>query len=449
MVLSDQLHHGLLNPTIKTNSLYPGFFRLKSSRLVKSQFSSVLCKSQSSNAVLPNSPCLDSQYKVEELVGVGSFGRVHKGVHRESKQVVAIKHLLKNRNKIPIEKTLDKLRREVDIMKKLDCHNIAKLHDYIEDSESVFMVLDYCEGGDLLQHLENNGPMLETDLLAVAKESLDFIHSCHQKGIYHGDIKPANFCFTRKNILSCHRHSQNLQPWLKAIDFGCSQYCTGNQRLVKRAGTPVFMAPEILSRNYSLEADMWSLGIMLYQLYTGKFPYWAEDIGAKSISLDEVFSAVSNKPIQFDSASWRVISSEGLDFIRCCLTRDPALRITSTEALSHNWIRQSANSCQGLGSLLSLHINALKKSMAKSAAAVAANTKSGAMPNLSLNNINTTPAGIMDSNLPNGIEGNSNKSQQLPSSFNPFTARQVMHPAVAGVPFTAPITTPAPLPAAA
>lgn len=100
------------------------------------------------------------------------------------------------------------------------------------------------------------------------------------------------------------------------------------------------MAPEIFDRDYHWEADMWSLGIMLYQLYARRFPYWRTYEQCRHAKLDEVAELVADHPIRFDYGPWLSMSTEGREFMERCLIRDYGQRMTVTEALSHDWLNQ-------------------------------------------------------------------------------------------------------------
>lgn len=105
----------------------------------------------------------------------------------------------------------------------------------------------------------------------------------------------ANFCIKDEyRHPYCASHAALFRtPWLKAIDFGCSQMHFRNTRLTKRSGTPVYMAPEIFRRDYSSEVDVWSTGVTLYQLFCRRFPFWDGDSYSRALSLDEVAKAIT------------------------------------------------------------------------------------------------------------------------------------------------------------
>lgn len=112
------------------------------------------------------------------------------------------------------------------------------------------------------------------------------------------------------------------------------------RRLSKRTGTPVYMAPEIYQREYHVEADMWSIGVMLYQLFSRRFPFWENVETCKASKLEDVALAVSEADISYKYGPWLTMSKEGRDFIDRCLQRDVSDRLTIDEALKHPWIKK-------------------------------------------------------------------------------------------------------------
>lgn len=286
------------------------------------------------------------------LLGAGSFGQVHLGAHAESKKPVAVKVLPKHRPKLSRGKVVEKLAREVHILQRLQpCPRVVALEGCYEDHDSVAVVTEACMGGDLQKYSDTHGPLTERSLALVALEVLSMISSCHQLGVLHGDVKPANFC-----IKDEHRHPYCTSdaallrsPWLLAIDFGCSQLHHGFPRLSKRSGTPVYMAPEIFNRSYSFEADVWSTGVLLYQMFTRRFPFWEGDAYSRALSLDEVARAISGADIKYDFGPWLTMSPEGLQFVQACLTREAKARISVDEALQHPWLRRVLAAPQSAG----------------------------------------------------------------------------------------------------
>ena len=100
----------------------------------------------------------------------------------------------------------------------------------------------------------------------------------------------------------------------------------------------MYMAPEVYARDYNVEADMWSAGVMLYQLFAKRFPFWDNLETCKASKLEEVAVAVNEAPITFDYGPWLRMSVEGREFMAGCLQRDPHRRMTVEQALAHPWL---------------------------------------------------------------------------------------------------------------
>ncbi|KAG2496405.1 hypothetical protein HYH03_005632 [Edaphochlamys debaryana] len=319
--------------------------------LVYSASSPLATSSTESQLELGWKTTVREDYVTGPSLGVGSFGSVNTGFHSQTGEKVAIKKLPKERPRLSRQKTLEKLQRELTLLDRLDSPRVVQLIDCYEDEDNVYLVTEVCEGGDLQKFSDTYGPLTERCLAFVAQEVLQVIRSCHRLGIVHGDVKPANFC-----IKDEHRHpyaaspsALQRTPWLKAIDFGCSQLHYKHTRLSKRSGTPVYMAPEIFKRDYSFEVDVWSTGVLLYQLYCRQFPFWHGDSYNKALSLDEVARAITEADIRMDFGPWLTASKECIDFVRGCLTRDPHKRLTLDEALSHPFITMHTQSPSDAG----------------------------------------------------------------------------------------------------
>eukprot|EP00882_Tetradesmus_deserticola_P004577 GHRQ01004826.1.p1 GENE.GHRQ01004826.1~~GHRQ01004826.1.p1 ORF type:complete len:317 (+),score=127.36 GHRQ01004826.1:409-1359(+) len=235
-------------------------------------------------------------YVKGKLVGQGSFGSVYLGIDLHTGKEVAVKVMPKQRGKLTKDRTLQKLAKEVGILQSMQqCRNVVRLQGCFETHEEVMLVTDMCKGGDLQKLSDDHGALPERAVALIAYEVLQVVEKCHELGILHGDLKPANFVLADRTQNPLFSNDINLlfgKPWLLAIDFGCSQYLT-HVRFSKRTGTPVYMAPEIFDRDYHWEADVWALGIMLYQLYARRFPFWRTYEECRHAKLDEVAALVA------------------------------------------------------------------------------------------------------------------------------------------------------------
>ncbi|PWA35002.1 CDPK-related protein kinase [Artemisia annua] len=272
---------------------------------------------------------IGSKYEIGEEVGRGHFGFTCKAKFKKGEfkgRDVAVKVIPKSKMTTAI--AIEDVRREVKILRALTGHNnLVKFYDAYEDHEKVYVVMELCEGGELLDRiLSRGGKYSEDDAKAVLIQILNVVAFCHLQGVVHRDLKPENFLFTSKDENS---------P-LKAIDFGLSDFVKPDERLNDIVGSAYYVAPEVLHRSYSTEADVWSIGVIAYILLCGSRPFWAR-------SESGIFRAVLKADPSFDEVPWPTLSSDAKDFVKRLLNKDPRKRMTAAQGLSHPWIRSTAN----------------------------------------------------------------------------------------------------------
>ncbi|XP_010503722.1 PREDICTED: CDPK-related kinase 5 [Camelina sativa] len=268
-----------------------------------------------------------SKYELGDEVGRGHFGytcaaKFKKGDNKG--QQVAVKVIPKAKMTTAI--AIEDVRREVKILRALSGHNnLPHFYDAYEDHDNVYIVMELCEGGELLDRiLSRGGKYTEEDAKTVMIQILNVVAFCHLQGVVHRDLKPENFLFTSKEDTS----------QLKAIDFGLSDYVRPDERLNDIVGSAYYVAPEVLHRSYSTEADIWSVGVIVYILLCGSRPFWARTESG-------IFRAVLKADPSFDDPPWPLLSSEARDFVKRLLNKDPRRRLTAAQALSHPWIKDS------------------------------------------------------------------------------------------------------------
>ncbi|KAL6337878.1 hypothetical protein AAG906_002343 [Vitis piasezkii] len=268
-----------------------------------------------------------NKYEIGEEVGRGHFGytcsaRFKKGELKG--QNVAVKVIPKAKMTTAI--AIEDVRREVKILRALTGHNnLVQFYDAYEDHDNVYIVMELCEGGELLDRiLSRGGKYTEEDAKAVMIQILNVVSFCHLQGVVHRDLKPENFLFTSKD--------ENSQ--LKAIDFGLSDFVKPDERLNDIVGSAYYVAPEVLHRSYTTEADVWSIGVIAYILLCGSRPFWARTESG-------IFRAVLKADPSFDEPPWPSLSSEARDFVRRLLNKDPRKRMTAAQALCHPWIKNN------------------------------------------------------------------------------------------------------------
>ncbi|XWS54829.1 hypothetical protein CRYUN_Cryun10bG0122900 [Craigia yunnanensis] len=268
---------------------------------------------------------LRSRLEVGEEVGRGHFGYTCSAKFKKGEfkgQQVAVKVIPKSKMTTAI--AVEDVRREVKILRALTGHNnLVKFYDAFEDHDNVYIVMELCEGGELLDRiLARGGKYSEDDAKAVMVQILNVVAFCHLQGVVHRDLKPENFLYTSKEENSL----------LKAIDFGLSDFVRPDERLNDIVGSAYYVAPEVLHRSYSTEADVWSIGVIAYILLCGSRPFWARTESG-------IFRAVLKADPNFNEAPWPSLSSEAKDFVKRLLNKDPRKRMTAAQALSHPWIQ--------------------------------------------------------------------------------------------------------------
>lgn len=147
----------------------------------------------------------------------------------------------------------------------MDHQNIVKLYEAYEDSSNFYLIMDYLKGGELYDQIVRRSYFSEKEGAIIMYQVLCAVNYLHKKGFVHRDLKPENICLD---------HGSHV----KIIDFGTARKLTKGKRLKQTIGTPFYMAPEIFNVNkYDEKVDLWSLGIVLYILLTGKAPYYGKE----------------------------------------------------------------------------------------------------------------------------------------------------------------------------
>ncbi|XP_074263601.1 serine/threonine-protein kinase PEPKR2-like [Silene latifolia] len=253
---------------------------------------------------------LEDDYFKIKTIGKGRFGSVWLCRCKASGREYACKTLRKG------EETVH---REVEIMQHLSGHpGIVMLNAVYEDDEYFHLVMELCSGGRLVDQMTKEGRYSEQRAANVMKELMLVIKYCHEMGVVHRDIKPENILLTSSGKM-------------KLADFGLAVRVSGGQSLTGVAGSPAYVAPEILSGSYKEKVDIWSAGILFHALLTGGLPF-------KGDSLEEVFEAIKSTKLDFHFGIWQSVSKPARDLIGKILTRDVSSRFSADDVLGHPFI---------------------------------------------------------------------------------------------------------------
>lgn len=266
---------------------------------------------------------IGDKYVLGRELGRGEFGITYLCTDRESKEALACKSISKRKLRTAID--IEDVRREVAIMSTLPEHaNVVRLRATYEDNENVHLVMELCEGGELFDRIVARGHYSERAAATVARTVAEVVRMCHSNGVMHRDLKPENFLFANKKENS---------P-LKAIDFGLSVFFKPGEKFTEIVGSPYYMAPEVLKKNYGPEVDIWSAGVILYILLCGVPPFWAET--EQGVAL-----AILRGVLDFKREPWPQISDSAKSLVRQMLDPDPRRRLTALQVLEHPWIQNA------------------------------------------------------------------------------------------------------------
>lgn len=283
-------------------------------------------------------------YNFSEKIGSGTYGTVYSASENCTGRHVAVKEIGSGRTASK-SRGCNKARQEAKILETLqDCSSVVGFRRFFEEEgkeSHSYIVMELCGGGDLETFTKENGPVSERQAGVVAYEVLNMLRSCHQKRILHGDVKAANFAIHSEIQQQIFKHGPTrlLRPgWLKGIDFGTCQQL-GYGRVSKRVGTPTHWAPEVFGGRYCTEADMWSLGVLLYELMAGRNPFFTKEEEIAMRNSNEILKAIMHRKPDFNYGPWLNCSAQGIDFIKGLLMLDPRMRARPCEGLQHPWIK--------------------------------------------------------------------------------------------------------------
>ncbi|XP_015789030.1 maternal embryonic leucine zipper kinase [Tetranychus urticae] len=256
-------------------------------------------------------------YLHREKLGEGGFSKVRLATHLLTGQKVAIKCM----DKTKLGEDLFRVKTEINALKTLDHQHIAKLLQVIETDQMIYLILEYCSGGELFDYIVSKNRLSEKESQVIMGCLVHCLAYLHSNGFAHRDLKPENILFDKNHKI-------------KLIDFGLAAQSKDNpqslQNLRTCCGSPAYAAPELISGNiYSGPAvDVWSAGVILYALLVGQLPFDDDNMG-------NLYKKIQAG--KFNMPSW--LSAEAKSLIQSMIQIDPKKRVTVKELLENPWIK--------------------------------------------------------------------------------------------------------------
>eukprot|EP01125_Pyxidicula_operculata_P013451 TRINITY_DN4465_c0_g1_i1.p1 TRINITY_DN4465_c0_g1~~TRINITY_DN4465_c0_g1_i1.p1 ORF type:complete len:275 (-),score=2.61 TRINITY_DN4465_c0_g1_i1:53-877(-) len=252
------------------------------------------------------------EYRIgSDNIGSGSNTVVRVATHTRTSQLSAVKIIDIAQSQVRV-----RAHREAEILRELGKHkHIIQLHTHQEDDRFLYLFMEYAPGGDLFSLVHKQGSLDENKARTFFRQILEALTHCHSHSVIHHDVKLENMVLGKDNIV-------------RLSDFGLSVRKLGVETVTTFAGSPLYMAPEVMSRQpHDERIDIWSLGVCLYIMVSGTFPFVAN-------TYEEL-----EERVLFHNISYVHCASENFnDLVRGLLRKDPEARLTLQDVRKHPWM---------------------------------------------------------------------------------------------------------------
>jgi serine/threonine protein kinase len=254
-------------------------------------------------------------YVVLEHIGEGSFGKVYKARRKNTGFTVAMKFINKHGKN---EKDIKNLRQEIGILRTLNHENIILMFDAFETEREFCVVTEYAQG-ELFDILTDDQRLPEKTVQQIAKQLVKALHYLHSHRIIHRDMKPQNVLIGSNGRI-------------KLCDFGFARAMSNNTMvLTSIKGTPLYMSPELVKEQpYDSSSDLWSLGVILYELFVGQPPFYTN-------SIYTLINHIVKDPVKYPTD----MSKEFKSFLQGLLQKNPAKRLNWPHLLDHPFVKET------------------------------------------------------------------------------------------------------------
>eukprot|EP00010_Vexillifera_abyssalis_P007815 CAMPEP_0201544394 /NCGR_PEP_ID=MMETSP0173_2-20130828/1000_1 /ASSEMBLY_ACC=CAM_ASM_000268 /TAXON_ID=218659 /ORGANISM="Vexillifera sp., Strain DIVA3 564/2" /LENGTH=739 /DNA_ID=CAMNT_0047952489 /DNA_START=9 /DNA_END=2228 /DNA_ORIENTATION=+ len=267
---------------------------------------------------------ITSLYEVEQELGTGAFAVVKVVRQKSTNTEYAAKFIEKAQLASEDKKMLE---REVAILKRLRHPNIISLKAVCETEKHLILITELARGGELFDRIHDLGAHAESDVVKIARQLISAIGYLHSKGIAHRDLKPENILLRDKEGLV-----------IKLADFGLGRIIDPGVAMSTMCGTPSYVAPEVLlGEKYTLQVDMWSVGVIVYILLSGRMPFFGK-------KMQDLAERIITGKYAFPEERWSHISKSAKAFVSALLQTDPSVRLTPKQAYMHPFLRTQSPS---------------------------------------------------------------------------------------------------------
>ena len=273
---------------------------------------------------------VETRYDIIKIIGEGGFGKVYYAKNKFSNTEVSIKTINKSKNENLLFDNLS-IKNEIDVLKSLSHPNIMKIYEFYSNEESYFLVNEYIKYGELSKRIKQTFSELQISVIIFQiLKGLSYIHS---HNIIHRDIKLENIMINDiENILINGKIEQFY--WIKIIDFGIAKFTSSNKKEKGMTGTLYYMAPEVIKQNYNYKCDIWSVGIILYILLTGKYPF-------DSLVKSRIKTKIEDGEFDEENIKYKNSSKELKDLLKHLLNVNPTFRYNAKDALKHDFFKKN------------------------------------------------------------------------------------------------------------
>ncbi|TPX07013.1 uncharacterized protein E0L32_011081 [Thyridium curvatum] len=276
------------------------------------------------------------RWQLGHFVGGGTFGNVYAAMNLDTGHLMAVKEIrLQDPKLIPTIAT--QIKDEMRVLESVDHPNVVSYYGIEVHRDRVYIFMEFCSGGSLANLLEHGRIEDEQVIMVYALQLLEGLMYLHDAKIAHRDIKPENILLDHNGII-------------KYVDFGAAKVIARQGRTLVQdltstkpnksmTGTPMYMSPEVIkgeNPGHFGAVDVWSLGCVILEMATGRRP-WTNLDNEWAI----MYNIAQGNPPQLPTTDQ--LSQQGIDFLKCCFTRDSTKRATAVELLQHEWIMTIRN----------------------------------------------------------------------------------------------------------